>query len=286
MRFGEKAGVDARQNEFRDQEVRADDDRQRNEGDRNRRALFGAVACIDFRRIEFARRRCEFADGQFIGCGGWLVMRRGFKSFSRPLGPGLCEGEPPHSECKHDQGRNDAQSGRCERRRSEERHRYRVLNSGCAGQCRHCESGCAERNSRWKQAPRHVTGFEQGQPHRCQHEEGHEQTDSAICDKGAGQYDGQCSPRRSQVLRHVVGNGSDRTAIVHQLAEQRSKEKDREELCDETRSGRHERLSPVRQQWLAGERGGNERRAGSKQEDGPSPEGEEHQKGEAGEDSQ
>jgi hypothetical protein len=62
----------------------------------------------------------------------------------------------------------------------------------------------------------------------------------------------------TQPLRHEVGDGGNRAAVFHQLAEQSAKQKDREELREESRGALHERLRPVSEQRLARERCGEQ----------------------------
>ena len=76
---------------------------------------------------------------------------------------------------------------------------------------------------------------------------GHEKTDAAISHQGTGQNNGECGPTRSQLLGHEIGDGADRAAVVHQLAEQRSEQKNGKELGNKAGCRRHESLGPVRQ---------------------------------------
>ena len=88
--------------------------------------------------------------------------------------------------------------------------------------------------------------------HRRENEEGDEQAHPAVSDNRAGKHDGEHRALRAQALGHVFGDRGHRARILHELAEQRAKEKDREELHDELRRARHEGLRPMREQRLAG----------------------------------
>ena len=98
---------------------------------------------------------------------------------------------------------------------------------------------------------RDVGGLEQGFGHGNEDEEGDEQADAAIGDDGAGERhreDGTCGPER---LGHEAGDGLDRAAVVHQLAEQRAEQKERKELRKELRGAAHEGLGPMGKERLA-----------------------------------
>jgi Spy/CpxP family protein refolding chaperone len=82
---------------------------------------------------------------------------------------------------------------------------------------------------------RDVGGLEQALRHGDQDEEGDEQADAAIGDAGAGESHGEDRPRRSELLAHESGDGFDRAAVVHQLAEQGAEQKERKELRKELR---------------------------------------------------
>ena len=66
--------------------------------------------------------------------------------------------------------------------------------------------------------------------HRSQHEECDEKADTAIGDQGTGEYDRKHRASRAQTLGHKAGNGGHGAAVLHELAEQGAKEKNREEL--------------------------------------------------------
>ena len=66
-----------------------------------------------------------------------------------------------------------------------------------------------------------------------ENEEGDEQAHAAIGDDGAGQNHRQDRPRGPELLGHEAGDGFDRAAVLHQLAEQRAEQKQREELREE-----------------------------------------------------
>ena len=69
--------------------------------------------------------------------------------------------------------------------------------------------------------------------HGNEDEEGDEQAHAAIGDDGPGESDRQDRPRRPERLGHEAGDGFDRAAVVHQLAEQRAEQKERKELREE-----------------------------------------------------
>ena len=66
-----------------------------------------------------------------------------------------------------------------------------------------------------------------------------------------GQNDSQQGPTCTEFLRHEASDGFDRAAVLHELAEQGAKKKQREELCQELRAASHESLGPVGQERLA-----------------------------------
>src|SRR5262245_43877240 len=92
-----------------------------------------------------------------------------------------------------------------------------------------------------------VGGFEQALRHGNEDEKGDEQADTAIGDDGAGKSHGTEPPRRSELLGHF-----DRAAVVHQLAEQGTEQKERKELREELRGSAHEGLGPMGKERLAG----------------------------------
>jgi hypothetical protein len=87
--------------------------------------------------------------------------------------------------------------------------------------------------------------------HRRDDKEGDEQAHAAIGDNRAGQYNGEHRTLRPKTLGHIFGDRRHRARVLHQLAEQGAKEKNREELHDELRRARHEGLRPVRKQRFA-----------------------------------
>jgi hypothetical protein len=89
--------------------------------------------------------------------------------------------------------------------------------------------------------------------HRSQHEECDEKTDTAIGDQGTGEYDGKHRASRAQTLGHKAGNGGHGAAVLHELAEQGSKQKNRKELHQESCSASHEGLRPMGEQRLPGQ---------------------------------
>ena len=100
---------------------------------------------------------------------------------------------------------------------------------------------------------------------------GDEEADAAIGDERTSEHDRQHGPSRTQALGHEVGDGCDRAAVLHQLAEQGAEEKNREELHDELRGAAHEGLRPVGEQRLPGESGGEDGGGRSEQKHAPAP---------------
>ncbi len=92
---------------------------------------------------------------------------------------------------------------------------------------------------------------EQPLRHRHDHEQRDEETDAAVGDNRAGQHDRQNRPLGTQLFGHEAGDRIDRTAVVHQLAEDGPEQEQRKELGHETGRRRHESLGPVRQQRIA-----------------------------------
>jgi len=81
----------------------------------------------------------------------------------------------------------------------------------------------------------------------------------------------------SEALYHEVGNGRDRAAVLHELSEQRTEQKQRDELRQETRGAAHEGLRPVGKQRLACERSGQQGGRRSEQKHAPAAECEPYQ---------
>ena len=65
-----------------------------------------------------------------------------------------------------------------------------------------------------------------------EHEERNEQADAAIGDEGAGEHHGQNRAMDAQALAHDLGDGRDRAAILHELAEDGPEQKQRKELSE------------------------------------------------------
>jgi hypothetical protein len=102
-----------------------------------------------------------------------------------------------------------------------------------------------------------------------ENKEGNEQADAAIGYERAGKYDRQHGAALTQPFGHEAGDGGHAAAVVHELAEQGTKQKQREELRQEDRRTAHEGLGPVGEQWLQRERGGKQRGGGSEKEHAP-----------------
>jgi hypothetical protein len=194
--------------------------------------------------------------------------------------------EPPQSEGEHNERGDDAQPGRGKRRGAEERHRDRVLDRGRAGERRHGEGRGAEHDRRRHQPAGDPGGAEQRLRHRSQNEEGDEQADAAIGDGGAGEHDGEHRAALAELLGHEAGDGGDRAAILHQLAEHRAEQKQRKELRQESRGAAHEGLRPVGEQRLAAKGGGNERCGWRQHQHAPAAEREPDQKQQTDEDAE
>ena len=105
---------------------------------------------------------------------------------------------------------------------------------GRAGERRHGEGRGAEHDRRRHQPAGDPGGAEQRLRHRSQNEEGDEQADAAIGDRGAGEHDGEHRAAFAELLGHEAGDGGDRAAIFHQLAEHRAEQKQRKELRQES----------------------------------------------------
>ncbi len=84
----------------------------------------------------------------------------------------------------------------------------------------------------------------------------------------------------AELLGHAARDRLHRAGIVHQLAEQRAEQEDRKELRHELRRASHEGLRPVREQRLAREHRGDQRRSRRQQQHAPAAIGEGDQKAE------
>jgi hypothetical protein len=93
-------------------------------------------------------------------------------------------------------------------------------------------------------------------------------------DHSAGEYDREHGPARSQTLGHEASNGRHGAAVLHELAEQRAKEKNWEELHDESCSAAHEGLRPMGEQRLSRQARRQDRRGRSEQKHAPAAIGE------------
>ena len=114
-----------------------------------------------------------------------------------------------------------------------------------------------------------LASAEQRLRHRHQHEERDEQADAAVGDQRARQHDREDGAAGTQLFRHEMGDGRHRPAVVHQLAEHRAQQEQREELQDEARGRTHERHRPVREQRLARRNGRDQRRDGRQHQHAP-----------------
>src|SRR5262249_14439274 len=108
--------------------------------------------------------------------------------------------------------------------------------------------------------------------HRRQNEKRDEKTHPAVGDERARKHDGEDRVALPELAAHEMGDGLHRSAVVHELAEQRTEQKYREELRDELRSAAHESLRPMGEQRLSGESRGDERDDWRKEQHAPSAE--------------
>src|SRR5215831_5468474 len=99
--------------------------------------------------------------------------------------------------------------------------------------------------------------------------ESNEQADAAIGYERACEYDRQHGAALTQPFGHEARNGGHAAAVVHELAEQGAKQKQREELRQESRRAAHEGLCPVGEQRLQREDGGKQRGGWSEKEHAP-----------------
>src|SRR5271166_6239978 len=112
---------------------------------------------------------------------------------------------------------------------------------------------------------------EHGLRHRHQHKDRDKEADAAVSDQRAGKHDSKDCALRPQLLCHETGDRGDRTAVLHQLAEQRPKQEQREKLRDKARRVVHEGLRPVGERRPSRESGGDQGRPGCQQQDAPAP---------------
>ena len=73
-----------------------------------------------------------------------------------------------------------------------------------------------------------------------------------------------------ELFGHVIGDRRNRAGILHQLAEQRAKQEQREELRQKPGGAAHKSLGPVGEQGLAGEQRRQHGRDGREQQHAPS----------------
>ena len=71
--------------------------------------------------------------------------------------------------------------------------------------------------------------------HGRDHEEGDEEADAAVGDDRSAQNDRENGALRAELLGHEIGDRRHRAAVLHQLAEQRAEQEEREELGEEAR---------------------------------------------------
>ena len=143
------------------------------------------------------------------------------------------------------------------------------MQGGGAGQRRHGEGHGAERDRSRHEPARDVGGLEQALRHGNENEEGDEQAHAAIGDDGAGESDRKDRPRGPELFCHEAGDGFDRTAVVHQLAEERAEQKERKELCEELGSAVHEGFRPMGKQRLSRRGSADEGRGRREQQHAP-----------------
>ncbi len=167
--------------------------------------------------------------------------------------------EPPHAEGEDDDRRDDAQTGRREGRGAEVRHRNGVVDRRRSRQHRHGESECAEAYGGWHQPSRDVRGSEKLPCHWHQHEEGDKDADATIGDHGRGEHDGKHRASYPQLCGQETRDRGDRTAIVHELAEQPAKQEHGEPLRDKASRATHEGLRPMGEKRFTRDRSGQER---------------------------
>src|SRR5262249_6745685 len=113
--------------------------------------------------------------------------------------------------------------------------------------------------------------------HRRQYEKGNEKAHPAVGDKRARKHDSKDRPALPQPVTHEMGDGMDRSAVVHELSEQRAEQEYREELRNELRRAAHESLRPMGEQGFSGQGGSDHRHGWRKEEHAPSAERQPHQ---------
>ena len=101
---------------------------------------------------------------------------------------------------------------------------------------------------------------EQRVGHRVQRERNDEQAHAAVRKYRAREYDRHHRMCCAHPLGDRARDRKRRPAVVHQLAEHCAEQEEREELDDEATGAGHQRLRPVREQRLARECGGDQRR--------------------------
>ena len=245
MRFRQERKVQARQNDERHQEIDAHDNNQRQHGNANRHRGFAMTAVADLRGIEFAGGRRPLPDDLIISDRARGDVGITTIALTCPPGGGFGTGEPPQSKSQHDCRGDDAEAWRGKRRGTEKRHRNRILNGGRSGERRHRERRGAKSDCGRHQPPRNVSGLKKRLRHRRQDKEGDEQADAAIRYQCTREHHRQYGAPRTQSFCHEARDGFDRSAVVHELAEQRAEQEQREELRKKLRCAAHEGLRPM-----------------------------------------
>ena len=124
-----------------------------------------------------------------------------------------------------------------------------------------------------------VGGFKKRMRHGSQHKKCNEQAHPAIGHKSACQHHGQNGMAWPHFFGHEGRDGPHRTTVVHQLAKQRTQQKDREKLGQKPRRRRHEGLGPMRQHRLARDTCRHQSRGRREQQNAPSAVGHTNQQG-------
>ena len=125
------------------------------------------------------------------------------------------------------------------------------MQGGRSRQRRHREGHGAEGDRRRHQPEGDVGRPEKALRHRHDDKNCDEKTDAAIGDDRPGQNHRQHGATCAKLLGHEASDDFDRAAVLHELAEQGAKEKQREELRQELRGAAHEGLGPVGEERLA-----------------------------------
>src|SRR5262249_38077876 len=283
--FREKRKIHARQDQEGHQQVYAYDYDKRDNRRADRRRYRATLAMRYFGGIELMRGRRAFGNELIVREGAAADLGHALVAFAGSSCRGLSASEPPQSKRQHDRRGDDSQPGRREWRRSEKWHGDGVLNRRCPWHGRHGEGRRAESDRCRHQPLRDVRRPEQFSRHRRQDEKGNKQAHAAIGDQCASKYNGQDRPLVPELGAHEIGDGLHRSAVVHELSEQCTKEKYRKELRHELCCAYHESLRPVGEHWLSGEGRSQERYGRREKEHTPSAKREPDQQAEGNEDS-